>query len=200
MRLPEWHILRVAITLATGGFMLAAASAAPSGPAVKMAVAPAPEETGDAVPDMATRRTVIDATYAYFAAKDGGRYDAAYTWFADSVRAYLSPGLYNSQSTEFAAAAGTSGERRLVRISWYRDPPDAPAPGLYAAADFVSRFPNLRLHCGYLMWHQETGGGFRIVREEQSFLDEATARQMTPERLRPLPRQFGCAGATGTLE
>ena len=170
--------------------LLAAPTAAAAPPAV-----PLPEEAGDAIPDPATQREVRDASYAYFAAKDAGRYDAAYAFFAPSVRAYLTPELFRSQTAQFNAAAGGKGERRVVKLTWERDPPGAPAKGLYVAADFVARFPNLRLHCGYLMWHRQPDGAFRIVREEQSFLDEATARQMTPERLRPLPAQFGCVGA-----
>ena len=161
---------------------------------------PLPEEAGDAIPDAATQAAVRDASYAYFVAKDAGRFDAAYAFFAPSVRAYLSPDLFRSQTAAFNVAAGAPGERRVVRLTWERDPADAPAPGLYVAADFVARFPNLRLHCGYLMWHREADGRFKIVREEQSFIDEATARQMTPERLRPLPVQFGCVGATASPE
>ncbi|WP_231639315.1 DUF4019 domain-containing protein [Sphingomonas profundi] len=167
--------------------VVAPLGAAPSAP-------PAAEQAGDAVPDPATQRRVLAASYAYFAAKDGGRYDAAYAVFAPSVRAYLTPELYRGEAARFNAMAGR-GERRIVRLTWERDPPGATVPGLYVAADFVARFANLRLHCGYLMWHREADGAFRIVREEQSFLDEATARAMVPERLRPLPRQFGCPDA-----
>ncbi|MET0270648.1 MAG: DUF4019 domain-containing protein [Sphingomonas sp.] len=156
---------------------------------------PLPAAKGDAVPAVAVQRAVTDASYAYFAAKDGGRYDAAYKHFAASVRAYLTPALYRSEAANFNIAAGGAGERRIVSLTWERDPPDAPAPGLYVAADFVSRFPGLRLHCGYLMWRQEPDGAFRIVREEQSFLDEQAARAMTPERLATLPQKFGCPAA-----
>ncbi len=170
------------------------AGAAPTPTAVSPA-RPLPAQAGDAIPDAATQRALLDRSYAYFAAKDGGRLEAAYADFAPSVRAYLTSDLYRSQATAFKAAAGTGGERRIVLMTWEKDPPGANTPGLYVAADFVGRFPNIRLHCGYLMWHREADGRFRIVREEQSFLDEATARQMTPERLRPLPAQFGCPGA-----
>lgn len=161
---------------------------------------PLPPATGDAIPDLKTQRAVTDATYAYFADKDAGRYAAAYRRFAASVRAYLTPQLYASESAGFNAAAGRGGERRIVTLTWERDPPDAPTPGLYVAADFVSRFPNLRLHCGYLMWRREPDGAFRIVREEQSFLDEHAARAMTSDRLATLPQRFGCPGAARALE
>ncbi|TVV70112.1 DUF4019 domain-containing protein [Sphingomonas solaris] len=156
---------------------------------------PLPQQAGDAVPDAATQRAVLAASYGYFADKDAGRYPAAYGRFAASVRAYLTPGLYATEAANFNAAAGKVGERRIVVLDWAQDPPEAPAPGLYVSADFVARFANLRLHCGYLMWHREADGVFRIVREEQSFLDEQAASAMTPERLRTLPRKFGCPGA-----
>ena len=169
-----------------------AGDAIPTTPSTANAVAiaaprsapPAAVQAGDAIPDGAIQRLVLDQSYAYFAAKDGGRYDAAYAWFAPSVQAYLTPELYRAQTAEFNAGAG-KGERRIVTLTWERDPPEAPAPGLYVAADFMSRFANLRLHCGYLMWHREADGQFRIVREEQSFLDNAAASRLTPERLRP---------------
>ena len=181
---------RIAATLAAGAALVLTLPAATAAPPL-----PPAEQAGDAIPDAKLQRQLLERSYAYFAAKDGGRYEAAYAAFAASVRAYLTLDLYSAQSAAFNAAAGNGGERRIVRLTWERDPPDAPAPGLYVAADFVSRFPNLRLHCGYLMWHREADGAFRIVREEQSFLEEATARAMTPERLRPLPRQFGCPDA-----
>jgi hypothetical protein len=188
--MPEWRAGMAAVALFLA--VPALAATAPS--------APLPEQAGDAIPDVAVQRAVRDASYAFFAAKDAGRDDVAYAFFAASVRTYLSADLFRSQTDAFNAMAGRGGERRVVRLTWERDPPDAPAPGLYVAADFVARFPNLRLHCGYLMWHREADGRFRIVREEQSFIDEATARQMVPERLRPLPAQFGCVGAAAALE
>jgi len=153
-----------------------------------------PPQSGDAVPDEATQRQVLEQSYAYFRAKDGGRYDRAYAMIAPSMRSYLTRELYDSESARFNAEAGKAEERRVMRLTWYRDPPEAPAPGLYVAADFRSRFPNIYLHCGYLMWHQEPDGRFRIVREEQSFIDKAMAARTPPEQLAPLDNRFGCVG------
>lgn len=145
--------------------------------------------------DSTVEQEVSKASYEYFRLKDGGDYGAAYALFAPSVKTYLTRDLYTSQSSQFNVEAGKAEERRVVKLTVYHDPPDAPAPGLYVAADFVARFPNIYLHCGYLMWHREKDGKFRLVREEQSFIDKGTAKQMAPERLTPLPKQFGCAGS-----
>lgn len=156
------------------------------------AIAALPPQAGDAIPDEATQRAALEQSYAYFRAKDGGHYDRAYAMIAPSMRSYLKPGLYTSESARFNAEAGKVEERRVTRLTWYRDPPDAPAPGLYVAADFRSRFPNIHLHCGYLMWHQEPNGRFRLVREEQSFIDKGMAARTPPEQLRGLENRFGC--------
>lgn len=155
------------------------------------ATLPLPPQVGDA-PEEAVQREILALSYRYFAARDGGRYDEAYALIAPSMRAYLSAPFYRSQVEPFNQGAGAVSGRLVTRLSWYRDPPDAPAPGLYVAADFVSRFANLYLHCGYLMWHRAPAGEWRIVREEQSFVDTRTADQMTPENRNPLPRQMGC--------
>ena len=162
--------------------------------ALAAATPPPPEETGDAVPAEPLRKTVLAASYAYLRAKDAGDYAAAYTRIDATMRDYLTPDLYRQQAATFNAGAGKVVARRITRLTWERDPVEAKQPGLYVAADFVSRFANLDLHCGYIMWRQAEDGGFRIVREEQSFVDKDTIRQMPPERRRPLPQQLGCVG------
>lgn len=158
------------------------------------AVAALPPQAGDAIPDEAMQRAVIEQSYAYLRDKDEGRYDLAYALIAPSMQSYLKRDLYAAESARFNAEAGAARERRVMLMSWYRDPPDAPAPGLYVAADFRSLFPNIRLHCGYLMWHQEADGRFRLVREEQSFIDEGMAARTPPEQLKGLDSRFGCVG------
>lgn len=156
------------------------------------APAPLPEEAGDAIPAKALQRAAVQASYAYFAAKDRGDYAAAYALIDADMRSYLTPDLYRSEGQRFNASAGKVIERRVVRLTWERDPPEAKRPGLYVAADFVSRFPNIYLHCGYLMWRQQPDGGFKLVREEQDFLDKASARNMPPEQLSVIPAKLGC--------
>ena len=61
---------------------------------------------------------------------------------------------------------------------------DAPLPGIYAALDLVSRFANIDRHCGYLVLYQAPSGGvFQIMRQEDNFLDNVTAKQSSPEEV-----------------
>lgn len=137
-------------------------------------------------------RTIIDASKAYLKDKQARRYDRAYAMIAGSMQSYLTPALFREGAERFLADAGKPGAVQVTRFTWYRDPADAAEPGLYAAVDFTAHYANLKLMCGYLMWHQVAGGQFRIVREEENFIDHRAAQQMVPERRENLPRLFGC--------
>jgi hypothetical protein len=94
-----------------------------------------------------------------------------------------------SQSTK----AGHVFERRVLTITWYKDPPSAPEPGIYVAADFSGQFENDPIYCGYLAWHRGADGIYRIIREEQNFIYKATIAKMSPDDVKALAAKFRCA-------
>lgn len=161
------------------------------GPAITVVKEAAGEAPDSSMNDrMAT--AIVEQSKAYLQDKQAGHYDRAYALIAPSMRAYLSPDLFRDGAAKFSADAGKSGETDFTRFTWYRDPPDAPEPGLYAAVDFTGHYGDLALMCGYLMWHKLPDGTFRLVREEQNYIDKAGAQQMVPERRQKLPELFGC--------
>jgi hypothetical protein len=121
------------------------------------------------------RKTTDD----FLAAKDGGRYAEAYAVLADVFRQNQPLGPFTDGIQKFNAQAGRVIERRVVAVTWTKNPAQAPAPGVYAALDLVSQFANVDRHCGYLVLYQApTGGPFRVMREEDNFMDNATAKSM----------------------
>jgi hypothetical protein len=159
---------------------------------VAAGAAPAAKPVAETSRSDPAARPLIDATKAYLKDKQARRYDRAYAMIASSMRSYLTAELFRDTAERFLTDAGKPGDVQLTGFTWYRDPPDAPEPGLYAAVDFTAHFANLELMCGYLMWHQVADGQFRIVREEQNFIDRQAAGQMVPEQRDKLPRLFGC--------
>lgn len=141
-------------------------------------------------------RTIVEASKAYLKDKQARHYDRAYAMIAGSMRSYLTPDLFRDSAERFQSDAGAPGALRITRFTWYRDPPDAPEPGLYAAVDFTAHYANLELMCGYLMWHQAADGQFRIVREEQNFIGHQAMGQMVPEQRDKLPQLFGCVSSS----
>lgn len=125
------------------------------------------------------RKTAED----YLAAEDSGRPSEAYALFADLHRQHFPFAEFSKTILKFNAQAGPVKERRIVTVTWTKDPAQSPAPGVYAALDLVSRFANVDRHCGFLILYQPPfGGAFGIMREESNFLDNATARSVEKQR------------------
>jgi hypothetical protein len=150
------------------------------------------QEAPDAAMNDKMATAIVQQSRTYLKDKQAGRFDRAYALIAPSMRAYLTPELFRDGAAKFSAEAGKPAEPDFTRFTWYRDPPDAPEPGLYAAVDFTGYYADLALMCGYLMWHKLPDGSFRLVREEQNYIDKAGAQQMVPERRQKLPELFGC--------
>jgi hypothetical protein len=86
---------------------------------------------------------------------------------------------FSKRVREFNTRAGTVKERRILEITWTKDPANAPAPGVYAAVDLASRFENIDRHCGYIVLYQSDASvPFLVMRQEQNFITNKDARQI----------------------
>jgi len=125
------------------------------------------------------RRTAED----YLAAKDAGRSEAAYAMLTNSLKTTQSGADFAAKLSEFNRRAGAVKERRLLVLTWTKDPADAPAPGVYLAIDLQSRFSQVQRDCGYIVLYQPPSGGpFGIAREEDNFITDADATRIEHER------------------
>jgi hypothetical protein len=143
-------------------------------------------------PSEADQQAVLAATYAYFAARDRGRYPEAWSMLSDSMKQISPVAEWQRVAADFNAAAGAVRGRRVTEITWYNNPPGAPRPGVYVAADYSGEFEQLEFLCGYLMWQVQPDGSFRLTREEQNLLDKATAKNLASIDRQPLRAQMGC--------
>lgn len=143
-------------------------------------------------PSSGDRLAILAGSYAWLAAKDGGRYDEAWALLSDGMKAASPLAQWKAGAERFNGQAGPVRSRQVTRISFYQDPPDAPEPGLYAAADFSADFAGLDFVCGYLMWHRGADGVWRLVREEQNLVDKQTAENLTKIDRPRLREQMGC--------
>lgn len=142
-------------------------------------------------PTSAQVQRVERNTYAYFAAKDTRRYRDAYAQLSPSQKSTTPLERWSSLAEDFNVKAGDVKARSIRKITWYKDPPNV-APGVYAAVDFSSEFSNAAAHCGYVAWHEQADGSFLLVREEQNFIDKASAAKMKPAERERVRAQFGC--------
>jgi hypothetical protein len=144
-------------------------------------------------PERADQQAVLAASYGYFAAKDNGRYGDAHHLLSDGMKQRFPLADWTASARAFDAEAGAVRGRRVVEITWYNNPADAPEPGLYVAADFSAEFAATEFVCGYLMWRVQPDGGFRLVREEQNAAPKRSGgRSIAKIDRDPLRARMGC--------
>lgn len=112
----------------------------------------------------------------FLAALDSGKAREAYALLADESREHMPYATFAEGVSRFKTQAGAVVDRQVVKTTWTKDSPTAPIPGVYAAIDLVSRFAKIDRHCGYLILYQPpVGGPFRVMRQQDAYLDNATA-------------------------
>lgn len=134
------------------------------------------------VPSIAQDQAVDGATDAWFAALESGDFARAYAMLAPANR--TEP--YADFARRNAAARDNAGAlrgRTVLKVTWTKDPANAPAPGVYAAVDIAERHANVDRQCGYLIWYQPPEGGpFLLMRTETSRFDNAAAAQIEKQQ------------------
>jgi len=128
------------------------------------------------IPSVAQREDAQKTARAFLAAEDSGNAEAAYGFFAALNKAQVPLDAFKTEVARLQTQLGAVIERRILKITWTKDSPKAPAPGVYAAFDLASRFAKAERHCGFLILYQpESGGDFQVMREEATILDNAQA-------------------------
>jgi hypothetical protein len=143
-------------------------------------------------PESAHQQALLAATYNYFAAKDAERYADAYSFLSDRMKAATPLAAWTETARDFNEAAGRVLGRRVVEVSWYNHPADAPEPGIYVAADYSAEFEKLEFVCGYVMWRLMPDGSLRLVREEQNLARKRGTRPMASIDRDPMRVRLGC--------
>jgi hypothetical protein len=132
------------------------------------------------------------STLKYLAAKDRNDFDAASALLGSEMAVMLTTDNWRSPRAAFNEKAGEPNHREVVRLTWYDDPAGAPAPGRYVAADYRGDYAHAGFYCGYVMWHLQPDGTYRIVREEEGQMPDEIAKTFTPEELASARTQIQC--------
>lgn len=148
------------------GVQLAQAQAQAPAPAVEPKQVPAEEWA----PSEADKQTVQAFGARWLALKDAGQGREAYEFFSPAFREKVAFADWNARLVKFNAMAGPVRERRLVRITWFNDPPQAEAPGTYAALEFHNAFEKIPEHLENVILHRPPDVGFfSVLRNEVDF-------------------------------
>lgn len=120
------------------------------------------------------------AAFDYLDALDQGQAAAAYDRLADQNKARVARADYLRDAAVFHMKSGPVVRHAITRTTWTKDAPNGPAPGVYAAIDISSRYVKVDRHCGTLIMYQPPAGGdFRVMREDFTWIDNASASRFT---------------------
>ena len=129
-------------------------------------------------------------TEAYFSARDSNQSEMAYRFLGEGLKSKISFAIFKNLISDFNEKAGQLVNRQIQTVTWYRDTPQQ--AGLFAAVNFGGNFSKLAMHCGYVLWQQQSDGSFLQVREENNVLDKTTAAKLSQVELDSIKAQYKC--------
>jgi hypothetical protein len=132
------------------------------------------------------------SSITYLLQRSEGAFEQAYGAFSEVMRTFQPLEEWKKQNSDFNAAAGERKSTSIWRITVYDNPPNAPEPGIYIAADYESEFERVPFQCGYLIWFQSAEERFVITREESGSLPLDLVKRLPKDQLSEIWRQFGC--------
>lgn len=135
------------------------------------------------IPTAEQRQRALKAVEVFLDAVESGRYGEAYGLQTEINKRNQTLAQFTEDAQRFRALAGPVKFWRVLKVTWTKDPAQAPFPGIYAAIDLAGQFANVDRDCGYMVLYQQPAGAdFTIMRRENNYLDNATARQIEEEQ------------------
>jgi hypothetical protein len=115
----------------------------------------------------------------FFSLEDSGDDQASYAMLTAGTHAVIPFDQYKKKNSEFRKQAGALRQRRILKVTWTKNPARAPEAGIYVAIDESAAFEGIDRQCGYVVLYQAPqGGAFKVSRTETNFIDNETAREI----------------------
>jgi hypothetical protein len=131
------------------------------------------------IPTADQRHLAIKAVQVFLDAVESGRYAEAYALLAELQKSKETLAQFTQAAQKFHAVAGPLKFWRVLKVTWTKDPAQAPSAGIYVAVDLAGQFANVDRDCGYLVLFQRpSGGDFAVMRRENNYLNNATAHNI----------------------
>jgi hypothetical protein len=155
----------------------------------------APKDSTPAAPfvvdEQKTQDEVRSRSEHYFHLLSDNKIDDAYEEMSKTQKAWDEV-TWKREKKDFQSKAGKPRSITIVKITLYKNPAEAPEPGLYVAADYSNVYDNAPIQCGYLMWFRTKSGNFEITREETGFVTSEQLKQIPAEQVPELKAKLRC--------
>jgi hypothetical protein len=142
------------------------------------------------LPDETLEAEALAVFRQFHAVLDAGDFAAAHAMLGETLRANYPLERFEQERGPDVAVRGAMVSREPRKITWTKDAPGTPEPGTYVAIDQRIVYAEAERACGYTVLHKAPGAaGFRVVRFEESLLDNAAYADITA-RYGPLQAQL----------
>ena len=172
--------LAIALSLAASGAQAWDRTAVPSAPRV---VNVTTDSAPGWIPSEALEAEAGRAVQSYFRAFDKGDDRALWNFASDGLQSLTSFSQFESANKRMRSDLGRLKRFVVLRVTWTKDPAEAPAPGIYVAIDVAGQFSKSKRHCGYLVLYKAApDDAFRLARIENNFMTDAMAKKITADK------------------
>ncbi len=114
----------------------------------------------------------------YFAAIDSQRYREAYDLYSSGFKGMVSFEKFEGMEQSFRLKSGGEPLRNEPRVTWYKDPQNAPALGVYAAFNIKCKFHSINICEEVLILHELPDGAFTLNRTERKFIEKEIEKKI----------------------
>lgn len=126
------------------------------------------------IPSEELEAKALGAWERFYALVEAGDDDAAHAMLSEGFRAQYPLAQFRSDRAAARANRGELITRDRVKLTWTKDSPAVPYPGIYVAIDASARFAAVDRFCGYTILYLAPGAqDFTVMRFQETFVDNA---------------------------
>jgi len=134
--------------------------------------------------------SVLELSRFYLDSLGKGEYRVAYSMLSEELQGMTSYEIWRDAQQGFRIMAGAVLEQDVWNITVYDNPPAAPAPGIYVAADYEIVYEKVPFQCGALVWLRQPDGLYRINNTEEGHLDKSMVERLTEAEIQAIRKKM----------
>jgi hypothetical protein len=102
--------------------------------------------------------------------QQAGNFSAAYAMMSAQNRAQMTEADWTTAQIQRLKDGGGDLARKLLRITWYPNPPSVDTQGIYTAVDYIAHTQNGGLRCGYVILVNAGTNPVQVMRVDMTIL------------------------------
>src|SRR5260221_7853769 len=114
----------------------------------------------------------------FLSATDEARHKDAYDMLTPGMKGMMPFERFVALEQRFMEQSGGEPSRTDTRATWYKDPPQAAAPGVYAAFNIRCSFKKINMCEEVVILHEQATGEFLVMRQERNFVDKENEQKL----------------------